>query len=104
MTVKIKMTGLDEFRKKIDRLSQNARAIHGKNEVPFTELYPDSFVSRTTDFHSLQEMFDASGIDGAEDLKGEVWDNFVATRSRFSGWTEMSKAAMGEWVKRKLHQ
>jgi hypothetical protein len=103
MTIKIKMTGLDEFKKKVERLQKNVRELGGKHEVSFTELFPDHFVSRNTNYQSLQQMLDASGIENPEDIKGEVWDKFVADNSRFSGWQEMHKTAFTEWVRKKMN-
>lgn len=92
MPVHLDMSGWDDFNRK------HQKAI-AQTELSFTELFPGKFVSNNTDFHSLQEMLDASGLDKPEELQGEVWSRFVTDHSRFSGWAEMQTAAYAEWYK-----
>jgi hypothetical protein len=99
----IELSGFDDFKKKLDRLSKNAASISGRNEVPFTELFPDSFMGQYTDFQTLQQMLDASGIEKPEDIKGEAWNGFVVGHSRFGGWDEMNRTAGAEWAKAKIN-
>lgn len=98
----IKITGLDEARRKLERLRKNAESISGKNQVPFTELFLDGFMKANTDYATLQEMLDASGIEDNEEIQGEVWNSFVVAHSKFASWDEMFKTASTGWIKRKL--
>jgi hypothetical protein len=98
----MKITGIDQLQRKLSRLQTNAQALDGKHEVPLSDLMPDSFIARHTQFSSLQEMIDASAIEDPEDLSGEQWNSYVAANSQFSSWEEMQREAAGEWAKRKL--
>jgi len=99
----IKITGLDEIQRKLERLRRNAQELDGTHEVPFTELFPDDFMRRNTQFQTMQQMLDASGIDKPEEIQGEAWSQFVADHSQFSDWQDMQKAAFTEYVRRKLN-
>jgi tetrahydromethanopterin S-methyltransferase subunit A len=81
--------GYDDAKKKLDELSNKMKEIASQKEVSFIELYPDDFVSRYTYFQTLQQMFDAIGIEDAEEIHSAKWTEFVAAHSRFAGWEEM---------------
>jgi hypothetical protein len=98
----MKTKGFDEFKNKLKQLQNNAQSISGENKVPLPELMPDSFVRKYTNFQTLQEMIDASGIEQSEEMHGEAFSEFIATQTRFSDWNEMTKAAGAEWMRRKL--
>lgn len=98
----IKFKGLDKVHQRLDQLQKNAESISGKNEVPFTELFLDSFMLANTDFPNFQQMLDASGIEDNEEIRGEAWNSFVVAHTRFASWDEMFKAASNEWITRKL--
>jgi hypothetical protein len=55
----IKITGLDEFQRKLDTLQRRAENVSGP--VPFDELFPPEFVRRYTDFKSIAEMLRPAG-------------------------------------------
>lgn len=94
MPVKLDMSGWDDFNKKLEQVT--------KTPPTLTELFPDSFISEHTDFKSFQEMLDASGLYSPDLLDSAEWSQFVARRSRFSGWQPMYEAASGAWHKAKL--
>lgn len=98
----IKITGLEGLQRKLQQLKRNAESIEGNNEVPFTELFPPSFMQRYTRFESIQLMIDASGIDEPEQIGGEAWESFVVGHSDFPSWEKMKETAGSEWAKRKL--
>jgi hypothetical protein len=91
------MSGLEDLERKLKEL-------HGIHTVPLAELMPDDFIRRNTDFATLSEMLDASGLtlESQEDFESGAWNAFVAERTRFENWKEMQQAAAGEWVGRKL--
>ena len=51
----IKITGLDEFRRKLERLSRNAQNVNGP--VAFDDLFPPEFMRRYTDFATIHRRF-----------------------------------------------
>jgi hypothetical protein len=87
---------------KLKELQRKAKDFHGERNVPLPELMPNDFIRKHTDFPTLQEMFDASGIDSAEEIDGEEFSKFVASRTRFDNWKEMLKAAGVEYARRQL--
>ncbi len=91
------MGGLEELERKLKELD-------GTHNVPLTELMPDDFIRRHTDFATLDEMLESSGLtlESQEDFDGDEWNAFVAERTRFENWEEMQQEAAGEWVRRKL--
>lgn len=97
------LKGLDAVQRQLKHLERKARDLHGTQDVPLTELLNDGFVSRNTDFASLNEMTEAyGGIETGDDLQTDEWSGFVAAHSRFAGWQEMAQAAGAEWAKAKL--
>lgn len=102
----IKITGLDEFRRKLERLSRNAHNVNGP--VAFDDLFPQEFMRRYTDFPTIQAMADASGfkIESQEDFQAipdADWDAFVRSRTRFQTWQDMQAKAGEEYVVRRLN-
>ena len=99
----MKTKGFDEFRNKLKRLQENAKSIEGKNEIPLPELMPDSFIQKYTNFQTLKELFDSSGIEKEEEIKSDAFSDFIASNTRFGSWREMTQAAGAEWMRRKLN-
>ena len=106
----IEIEGLSDLTKNLDTLKRNAQALDGEHHLNFGELFPDRFMSAYTDFRSMQEMVDASGMDGEteDEIKGifssQEWSDFVSKRTTFSGWEEMMQKGVGEWTSRRLHR
>jgi hypothetical protein len=97
-----KITGMDEFQRKLRDLSRRAEKLDGTHNINFAELFPDSYVRSKTQFVSMQEMIDAGGIEEQEDIQKPEWSTFVATNSKFDSWEAMLKDAGAEWAKRQL--
>lgn len=87
---------------KLKKLQQKAKELHGQREVPLSELMPDNFIRKNTNFQTLQAMLDASGIENLEEIGNEKFSKFISTHTRFSTWEEMIKVASTEYIKRKL--
>lgn len=93
--------------RKLEDLKRKAEALDGEHEIPFSELFSSEFMTRYTDFASLDEMFQASGfvIESQDDFKAvpdDEWENFIKTRTQFSSWKDMRVTALKEWTARKL--
>ena len=87
---------------KLKELQRKIKDLDGQKRIPLSELLPDDFIRKHTDFQTLQAMLDASGIENKEEIGNEEFSKFVATHTRFSNWEEMLKAAGPEYVKRQL--
>ena len=103
----IKIEGLEEMQRKLQELQHRVEAVAGEHEVSLKELFPDEFMLLNTDFDSIDAMFDASGFTvnsraDFEAIPDEAWNAFVAKRTRFATWKEMTAAAAQEYLSRKL--
>ena len=87
---------------RLKELQRKIKNLEGKKPVPLSELFPNDFIRKYTDFQTIQAMLDASGIENKEEIGNEKFSKFVATHTRFSNWEEMKKAAGAEYVKRRL--
>lgn len=96
----------DAFRKLRD-LQRKAEQLDGQHSVPLSELFPDEFMLRNTEFGSIDELFEASGfrVDTEEDfasIPDDDLDVFITEHTRFASWEEMKNAAALQWAKRRL--
>jgi hypothetical protein len=101
------LKGLNELNRKLEDLKRKAEALDGKHEIPFSELFLPEFMTKHTDFASLEEMFQASGfvVESQEDFKAipdDDWENFIKAHTQFSSWKDMQVTAFREWTARKL--
>lgn len=83
------MGSIQEFSKKMERLSSNLRQMSGNQVLALTEVLAPAFVSNHTRFSNVQELFAASGftIETAEDfvaIPAEKWDAFIHSVTQFS--------------------
>jgi hypothetical protein len=105
MSVKIK--GLNKLQKKLEKISDSAKKLEEKHQVPISELLTRSFLAKHSKFKDPQELFDKSGftINSEEDFKAipdADWDKYISSVSDFSSWKEMLQAATAEYVKRRM--
>jgi hypothetical protein len=87
------MAGLDDFQR-------THRQLAGERHSPLTDVLPDTFMRQYTDFQTLQEMVEASGLEDPPDLDSESWSPFIAAHSCFPSWDEMLTQAMMDWSRR----
>jgi len=87
---------------KLKELQRKLKDLKGEKRIPLSDLLPDDFIRKYTDFQTLPAMLDASGIENEEHIGSEEFSKFVATHSRFSSWEEMLNTAGPEYVKRQL--
>ena len=98
---------VEDVLRKLRDLQRKAELLDGEHSVPMTELFPDEFILRNSEFTSIDELFEASGfnVETEEDfasIPDDEWDMFISERTRFSSWDEMKNAAAVEWAKRRL--
>ena len=103
----IKITGLEEVKKKLDDLSRNVKALSGKHNISIKELLSPDFVSKHTKFSTVEDMFNASGfkIESQEDFSAipdDKWDEFIHSISSFENWKAMLDQAVKDWTVKKL--
>ena len=105
--LRFEMKGLDKLQRRLRDLRRNAQALDGTHEIPFSEIFPPSFIKRNAGLEDLEALFEASGfeIESQEDFEkipDDEWDKFIREQTRFGGWQEMLDAAAKEWAQRKL--
>ena len=103
--IRFKMTGLDEMKRKLERLHRRARSLNGP--VPFEELFPPEFMRRYTDYKTIDEMIAAVGTpvrstDDFERIPSDVWESIVRGKTRFNTWDDMQRKAGEEYAARRL--
>ncbi len=105
--IKVKVTGMDGIKRRLEDLSRRAQELHGNHNVPLSELMPPEFISNCSQFTSLEAMFTASNfkIESIEDFKAipdDEWDAFIVDNTSYSSWEEMQQDAMKAWVGKQL--
>ena len=90
-----------------DKLIENAEEVVGKNDIPFSELFPKDFMAKHTEFEDIEKFFEKSDfeIETEEDIEGLLdkdWDSFVKDNTQFSSWVGMVTKAGEEWVAKKV--
>lgn len=106
MSSDIKITGLDELAKRIQRIENNAKEF-GNQFVSFIELMPPEFMKKYTKFTDINSFFEASGfeIKNMEDFKAissEDLDEFVKNNTKFTNWKDMRDMAIKIFMKKQL--
>jgi hypothetical protein len=98
---------IEDALQKLRDLQSKAEELDGQHSVSLSELFPDEFMLRNTEFPSVDSMFEASGfkVESSEDfaaIPDDEWDSFVQERTRFTSWDEMKNAAVKEWAARRM--
>ena len=101
----LKIKGLDNLRKSLNRMKNNLEGLDGQNSVPMDEVFTANFMKTYSSFESLedflidgglvtgkvtQESFDAIPIDSLN-----LW---VQKETSFQTWAEMLSQATQEWL------
>lgn len=102
-----KIEGLDELQQNLKELADRASEMHGKQEVPLSELLTPGFLAKHSRFLSTDEMFEASGfkIESTEDftkIPDDEWNRFIQQNTSFATWDDMLSAAGTEWAQQRL--
>jgi hypothetical protein len=102
MSSSIKITGLDELTKNLDRLSDKLEDATKPRNVQFSELFGPAFMTRHTSFSSFDEMVKKSPfkVESQEDFKAipdAAWDDYVQKSTKFSSWQKMISNASEEY-------
>lgn len=97
----IEFDGLDDVQKKLAQYIKMIEKMGGKHEFTLDDLFTDPFMQEYTNFETLQQMADASGIQSVDEIDSPKWDGFVSRTTRFSSWDEMKQFGVGKWLERK---
>ncbi len=102
-----RLSGFEEFEKNIEKLQKNIEKLGGKHSIPFSELFPPFFMSKYTDYSSIEEFLEKSNFnvksqEDFEKIPEHTMNSFVAVHTRFTIWNEMLTKAFEEWSVRQL--
>jgi hypothetical protein len=101
----MKITGFDKLQKQLKQMEKAAKELDGTHEVPFSELFTDSFLRKYTNFLSFEEFENQeifTKYQTIEEIPDEEMDQFVVANSNFSDWEDMLGTAGTEYAARKL--
>lgn len=101
----MKVTGMEELQRKLDRLQNNVQELNGS--VPLRDILTPEFMSRETKFSSVKAMFESTPfkIESQDDFRAlaqDQLDAFIREHTKFSSWQDLLKAGGLEYAKRKL--
>ena len=111
MGFKIEIKGLDEMRRKLDRLKRNLKAVDGVHSVPSEELLTPAFLRAHSRFDSFEALVRGGDfVQPGDQLTAEkfraipdkAWDQWIAKATDFRDWKQMQEAAGAEYLKRKV--
>ena len=104
--VKYEVNDLDDFERKLDKMTKAAEELDEQGSVSFKELFCDTFMTKYTKYTTIEEFVEASGCDfslnefNVTDKK--ALDLFVKNNSSFNKWAAMESEAVGDYLARKL--
>jgi len=102
-----KITGLDEFQRKIEQMRRNAEQLGGEHQVPLTDLFSPAFMrqhSRVTDFATFckDAGLDVSSTEAFAAIPRDTLDAAVRHLTEFATWEDMKHAGAADWARRRL--
>ena len=101
----MKIKGLDALQKRLNEIGNNAKKLDGSHDVPMSELLPDSFIAKNTDFNTFEEFASApifQQYESFEAIPDAEFDQFIKQHSRFENWKEMQIQASKDYTVKKL--
>jgi len=95
---RVDLSGFDELIRKAEDMKRRGAA-----GVQFREFFAADFMTENTDFSSIDDLVEASGISvkSLDDFR-KIPEDFISRRTHFSNCDEMIKAATVMWTKRNL--
>ena len=99
--------GVHDLERELTDREQDAEATGGTPDIPLTELFPVDFLTKYTNFSSLEAMVQLSGFAIAsrgdvQNIPASEWNDFIARHTQFSTWEQMQQTAAVEWAARQL--
>lgn len=103
----LKIDGLDDLQKELQRMQKAAKELDGHHEVPFSELFTATFMRKYTTFTTFDELLKAGGFQAEtaeefEAIPDEPFDRHIAATTKFASWEDMLEQATADYVSRKL--
>lgn len=101
----IKVTGLDQLQKDIEKMKDNAERLSKKTQVSFDELFTPEFMRKYTNFSSIDELLDDCGYGDLSKDEFEARPDIdikISERTKFKSWQEMLDTAVRDYTSSQL--
>lgn len=98
MDFELDISGFDKLKGNLEKIGKklkgNLEKLGKKGKVKFSELFPDSFIKKYTQFETLENLFESSDfkVNTVKDLDAiprDDWDKFINDHTNFSSWEDM---------------
>ena len=91
----------------IERLFKSIESIEKQQSVKLGDLLNPEFMSKHTQFSSLNEMFDSSGLpceteDEFNSMPRNKLDEFITNNTEFNSWDDMIRKAGAEHIDKQI--
>ncbi|MGG3652603.1 hypothetical protein ABES36_14360 [Bacillus pseudomycoides] len=102
-----KIKGLKEFQKQLNNMEKAAKELQGTNNVPFSVLFNNEFMTKYTNYSTFDELLNNSGfkVETEEDFKNIPdleWDQYIKQVTVFENWDNMLSKAGKIYATKKL--
>ena len=109
MTSSFEIKGLDKLQNNLKNLQRKIDKISGEQKVSFKDIFPSSFMSKFTQFSSIDEMVNKSPfkVENEEDFRkipDKEWDVYVREKTPFKSWDEMLSKAGEEYIGKQVQE
>ena len=113
MGTDMKIRGLDEMNRKLERMKKNAKELSGKHEVTANDLLTPAFLQKHCEFSSFEQLVRSSSLieknepitkGKFEEIPDDAWDSWIENVTDFPDWKSMLNAAIGEYGSKKLFE
>lgn len=103
----MKITGFDEFEKKLKKIQSDVNKLSGERTVSFDELFNSDFMDKHTKFQSFEELLKGGGfvVNSPEDfaaISDDEFDKHISKTTDFDSWGDMQSRAAEEYYVRKM--
>lgn len=104
--MQLSVSDIEKAAQAIRDKADKVRNISGK--VTFAELFPKEFMNKYTKFDSISDLFSDCGFtlkspEDFNEVKSGAFDTEISSRTEFSGWEEMEKVAVREYISKRLN-
>lgn len=99
--------GFDNLSKRFDKMAKAAKEMDGEHSIPMSDLFTEAFVSQHSNFKSIDEFFEASGLDcSSQEAFAAIPDNqidaFVSENTDYDTWSDFLGSAAKMYTAKKL--
>ena len=101
------INGLDKLQDQLKQMQKSAKELDGTHEIPFSELFTESFMLKHTSYSIFDELLSAGGFSANtteefQAIPDAVFDKHISQNSQFSSWQEMLDTATSDYVTKKM--